>query len=191
VRCFLAVDLAPRVRAAVGELQGRLRSRAGAADVRWTAPEGMHLTLKFLGEVAEPRIDAVVEAVRVVAAATPMLALVAGGVGAFPTPRRPRVVWVGLTGGADALARLAGALDQALAAVGFVPEARAFHAHVTLGRVRSPRGLRVLAGALAAEAGAEYGAWRAGEAVLYRSYLRPTGSVYEVLARLPFATADA
>jgi RNA 2',3'-cyclic 3'-phosphodiesterase len=191
MRCFVAIDPSAGARAAIAEVQRRVRANAGAADVRWVDPEVIHLTLKFLGEVAEARVPAVAETLRVVAAPVAPLALALGGLGAFPTVRRARVVWIGVTAGAAEVARLAGGVDQALAAVGFVPEARPWSAHLTVGRVRSPRGMGHLAAAIEGAPRAEIGAWTVREMVLYRSHLRPTGAVYEAVARLPLAGADA
>jgi 2'-5' RNA ligase len=95
------------------------------------------------------------------------------------------VVWIGIARGMAELSALAGTVDRALAPLGFPPEARAFTAHVTLGRVRSPKGLDRLAAAIGAVERLDVGAWTGGEVVLYRSHLRPTGAVYEALERLP------
>ena len=109
----------------------------------------------------------------------------------LPSARRPRVLWAGLVAGTGELAALAAAVEAALVPLGFAPEARPFQGHVTLGRVRSPRGLAPLAAALEAGAGLELGAWRAAEVVLYRSRLRPTGAVHEALSRHALAAPDA
>ena len=190
MRCFVAIDPPASVRQAIAGVQERVRAAAGAIDVRWVDPAAVHVTLKFLGEVAEARIPGVVAALRTLAADTAPLPLAVGGVGAFPSPRRARVVWVGMPAGAPDLARLAGGVDRALAPLDFVPEARPWRAHLTVGRVRSPRGLGRLAAAIEGAARAEIGAWTAREVVLYQSHLRPTGAVYEAVARLPLAAAD-
>jgi len=191
VRCFVAIDPPAGVRAAIAAVQGAVRAAAGAADVRWVDPAAVHLTLKFLGEVAEGRTPGVVEALRMVGAGGCSLALAVGGVGAFPSPRRARVVWIGVTAGAPGLARLAAAVDRGLAGMGFVPEVRAFSGHLTIGRVRSAHSLGRLAAAIEGAARDQIGTWTARELVLYRSHLRPAGAVHEVLARLPLAAADA
>ena len=191
MRCFVAVELPAAVRTAVALEQARVRAAAPGADVRWVDPMAFHLTLKFLGEVREARLPEVEEVLRALAAVVAPLPLAIGGVGAFPSPRRARVVWVGITAGAADLARLAGAVDRALSALGFGSEARPWHAHLTVGRVRAAHGLGRLAAAIEGPARAEIGAWTAREVVLYRSHLRPAGADHEVLARLPLAAADA
>ena len=185
LRCFVAVELSPEVREAVARAQTAVRAAAPTADVRWANPAGLHLTLEFLGGVEETRVPAVVEALAGAVEASAPLALVAAGLGGFPSARRPRVVWAGIAEGAEGLRRLAAAVEGALAPLGFPPEARPFSGHVTIGRVRSPRGLDRLAGAIAAAAEISFGSWTATDVVLYRSHLRRTGAVYEAMARLP------
>jgi len=187
MRCFVALDLPGDVRAALERAQDRLRAAAPKADLRWVAPVSLHLTLKFLGQVADDRAAAVQAAVEGVARATSPIALACAGLGVFPGPRRPRVVWAGISSGLREIGVLASALERALEPVGFPPEGRPFRGHATLGRIRSQRGLAPLAAALQAASGEDFGRWTASEIVLYRSHLRSTGSVYEPLARLPLA----
>jgi RNA 2',3'-cyclic 3'-phosphodiesterase len=182
VRCFVAVDVAPEVRAAIVRAQTALRAAAPHADVRWTAPAAFHVTLKFLGAVADGRVPAVIAAVGPAIAGAEPLALAAGGLGAFPSRARARVVWAGIAVGGESVAALASAIDTALAPLGFPVEARPFHAHLTIGRVRSPRGARELAAALEDRARDSFGAWTAAEVVLYESRLRPTGAEYTRVA---------
>jgi 2'-5' RNA ligase len=189
MRCFVALDLPGDVRAALERAQERLRAAAPKADLRWVAAASLHLTLKFLGQVADERAAAVEAALEGVGRAMPPIALACTGLGVFPGPRRPRVVWAGISSGLREIGVLASALERALDPVGFRPEGRPFRGHTTLGRVRSQRGLAPLAAALEAASGEEFGRWTATEIVLYRSHLRSTGSVYEPLARLPLAGA--
>ncbi len=95
-----------------------------------------------------------------------------------------------LVTGTAALAALADAVERAFTPLGFAPEPRAFRAHVTLGRVRSPRGLARLTAAIAAAGAPEFGSWTVEDVVLYRSHLRPSGAVYEPLARVPLGGPD-
>jgi 2'-5' RNA ligase len=187
VRCFVAVDVPPDVRARVAALAQRLRRAAPRADVRWSSTETLHLTLKFLGEVPDARVPAVEQALATVAAARAPLTLVAAGAGGFPSASRARVLYVGILGQVEELIRLAGAVDGALEALGFPGERRAFRGHLTVGRVRSPRGGAGLAAALGAEGGAAVGTWTAAELVLYRSRLHPGGARHDAIARLALA----
>jgi 2'-5' RNA ligase len=187
MRCFVAVDIPPDVRARVTALVQRIRQAAPRADVRWSGTESLHVTLKFLGEVPDGRVPEVEHALAPVAASHGPLSLVAAGAGGFPSASRPRVIYVGILGHVDRLARLAAAVDGALEALGFPGERRAFRGHLTVGRVRSPRGADGLAVALRAAAGVAAGAWMADELVLYRSRLHPTGAVHDAVARLALA----
>src|SRR5437867_2382035 len=124
VRCFIAVDLAPDVHAAVLRTQAALRRAAAPADVRWAGGDQVHLTLKFLGAVPDAQVPAVSAALDVVASEADPIDLAAGGLGGFPTLKRPRVLWVGITAGIAEIAALAGAIERAMATLGFPPENR-------------------------------------------------------------------
>jgi len=177
IRSFIAVELAESVRAAIGTLQGQL---AGAgADVRWVGAGGMHVTLKFLGSVDAPRLERVHACVAAALAGQPALHVRARGVGAFPSLRRPSVLWVGLQ--AEGLAALARRIDTAVTGLGFAPEARAFTPHVTLGRMKSLRGWDALHAQLAAHLDDDFGDSAIGAVTIFRSTLRPAGSLYTVL----------
>jgi 2'-5' RNA ligase len=190
MRCFVAIDLPDDLKDTLALAQGALGDAAPQADVRWTPPGSMHVTLQFLGEVPAAEVPAVAGAVAGAASRCPPLALRAVGVGAFPSPARARVVFADVEGDADALRALVGDLGARLEPLGWPPEARAFHAHVTLGRVRRPRSLGRLATAIA-DVGrrARFGAWTATDVVLYHSRLGGRhGSTYEALARVPLSS---
>jgi 2'-5' RNA ligase len=178
LRCFVAIDVPPDARDAVARAQARVRKGAAAADVRWTEPAQIHLTLAFLGTVAEERVASVSAALDPVAAAAGPLTLAAAGLGAFPSIRRPRVLWAGVAGDVERLAALAGTVQGALAPLGFLPEARPFSAHLTIGRVRTPRGAGALAAAIEEAHAMPLGSWTAAEVVLYESRLRPAGALH-------------
>jgi 2'-5' RNA ligase len=183
VRCFVAIDLATGVRAAIARAQTRVRTAAAHADVRWVDPAQFHLTLRFLGAVAGERVPAVSAALETAVAGSPPLALAAAGLGGFPSLKRPRVLWAGITAGVPDLVRLAAAIDRGLAPLGFPPEVRPFRGHLTIGRVRSPRGGGELAAAVGAAGAPEFGSWTVPEVVLYESRLRPAGAVYVPVTR--------
>lgn len=159
------------------EIDGLRRHTSG---VSWVAAENLHITLKFLGSVDESRLAEIGDALRRVAS-VPAFDVAVGGLGAFPTPARPRVIWAG-TAAAPAFARLAEDADRALVALGFPAEARGFTPHVTLGRVREPRGDAALAAALAAAATRPFGTLRVWRVSLMRSELSPRGPRYTELA---------
>jgi len=165
---------------------GRLRDVA--TDVAWVAETNLHVTLKFLGQIEETRVGAITEALVSVATRTPAFALDVRGLGAFPTPSRPRVLWAGLEPAAP-LTALGGAVDAALATLGFVRESRAFAAHVTLGRVRESRRNPALAAALARPT--HCGRLTVSRVSLMRSELHPHGVRYTELAGVVLAGAGS
>ena len=135
VRSFVAVELPEELKDELIELNGRLKS-GGHPGVRWVDPRGIHLTLKFLGDVAVNRLDditaALVEATREI----PTFQLEVGGLGVFPNPRRVRVAWVGISGEIDRLQQLQQRVELSLVKIGFPAESRKFTPHLTLARVR-------------------------------------------------------
>jgi RNA 2',3'-cyclic 3'-phosphodiesterase len=149
------------------------------------APSALHVTLKFLGEQDERLVGDICGALESVAPRHRALSVETTGLGAFPNFRRPRVVWVGMTG-EKALQSLARDVDEALAPLGIAAETRAFQAHVTLGRVKGDLA-KAEAEAVAAAAAARVGSRSfAVEAVdLMRSELGPGGSRYSVVAAVP------
>jgi RNA 2',3'-cyclic 3'-phosphodiesterase len=178
VRAFLAVPLPESARACACEAIETLRAVV-PADVRWTPPENQHLTLKFLGEIQEDRVEALVERASAKLAGVAPVELALGGFGAFPSAREARVLWLGVARGAGALAKLARRLDSAARVVGAERERRPFAAHLTLGRLRAPA--RVEIERLPAPNAV---AWTASEVVLYESRLAPDGARHVPLAHL-------
>jgi 2'-5' RNA ligase len=185
LRLFVALEPPDPVRRRLAAAQAGLRGAAGvhASEVRWVEPDRMHLTLQFLGEAPEERLEAVRDAVAGAAAGSRPLRLEVRGAGGFPTARRPRVVWGSVAGDLEGLRDLVLGLGRALAPLGFPAGDRAFTPHFTYGRSRGGRGATGMGGAIAAAAGAEPVAWRAEEVVLFRSHLGPGGSRYEPLLR--------
>ncbi len=184
-RLFVALEPPEPVRRRLAAIAVELRRDAGRAgdEIRWVAPENVHLTLQFLGAVPEERVPDVEAVLRDAAAGARPLALEVRGAGGFPNARRPRVLWAGLTGDIAPLAALAAEVGRRLAPLGFPPEERPFSPHLTLGRARDRRGAPGLAGALAGAAQADGTPWRASELTLFESHLSPKGPRYEVVAR--------
>lgn len=181
-RGFVALPLPPEMREQAAAVVERLRA---AGEVRWTAAENLHLTLKFLGHVPHSLVPELAARLGEVARAAAPFEFEVGGLGAFPRVERPQVVWVGVTAGEAALARLAADVEAACAGVGFAPEGRPFRAHITLGRARAGRGAeggRGLARALQAAGPVALGRARADRFHLMKSELTPRGSLYTVMA---------
>jgi 2'-5' RNA ligase len=175
MRLFAGVPIVDDARREIVALLGRLR--AAEWPVRWVHDEGLHLTLKFYGEVAPERLDVIEEAIRFAARGAAPLPLRLGALGAFPTPARPRVLWIGIEGPAE-LGLLQQRLEQGGEAIGFPPEGAPFRAHVTLGRVRE--GQRLPRPALEAHEGSYARAGFVGsQLVLYESVLTRQGPRYD------------
>jgi 2'-5' RNA ligase len=182
MRLFIAVNLPSEVRQRLAAVQDRLRS--AQADVSWVRAENMHATLKFLGETEESRLDRIRPALVEVARGKAPFPIRVSGLGSFGG-RVPRVVWVGIEAGAEPLSGLAKDVEAAMARLGFPREKRGFSAHLTLGRVRSPRNAAALLAALGQADAGPFGTVVVTQFDLMQSELRPTGSVYTVLDRFP------
>jgi len=175
-RIFIAVALAPVLREAIALIQHRLA--VAGADLRWIPPENLHLTLKFLGAVTTPRLARVTEAVHDAASRTRSFTITLGGLGAFPSARRPRVVWVGVTEGADRLSTLAGDLDIELGRRRFPREHRPFQSHLTIARVRSGGPPPDLSELLAGLHDLALGSQPVEAMFVMESMLHPSGAIY-------------
>ena len=184
MRLFIAIDVPGAVRDALVGAQQSLRERA-SARLRWTRPDAMHLTLKFLGDVDAARVPSLSLVVAGVAARHQSFGLSVSRLGAFPGGRRLQVVWAGIEGELQALLALRDALESELAAEGYAAEERAFRPHVTLGRTRHgmrPDEAERINAALVTTALPHGLAFTVERVVLYRSHLGAGGSRYEVLA---------
>lgn len=136
-RLFVAVPLPAATVEAVTALVDRVRADGvpgGGRDVRWVRLDGLHVTLRFLGPTLEPAIPPIATAVRAAAAGVDAFGIVVDGAGAFPSPNRPRAIFLDITDGVPALADLAGQVDRALEPLGWPAPDRPFRAHLTLAR---------------------------------------------------------
>lgn len=184
MRLFVAVNLPSEIRDRLAAVQDSLRR--AQADVSWVRAENIHVTVKFLGDTEEKRVQRIRSALIEVARDGAPFSLEVSGVGSFGG-RNPRVVWVGVGDGAEPLIELAGRVEAALGRVGFPRERRGFTAHLTLGRVRSPQNAEALLAALQEFHAEKFGTFTATQFELMQSALRPTGSVYTVLERFPLS----
>jgi 2'-5' RNA ligase len=175
MRLFAAVPITDPARGQILNLLSQLRE--GGWPVRWVHDEGLHMTLKFFGEVAAERLDVIAEALRFAAEGAGALSMRLGDLGAFPTRSRPRVLWVGLEA-PPSLELLQDRIERGCEAIGFPPEGAPFQPHVTLGRVREgqrlpPNGLDDHAERF------DRVSFVAQQLVLYESVLTTTGPRYE------------
>ena len=194
LRLFIAIELSPAIRQAIGRVQEDLKRRLPPRVVRWTNPDGIHLTLKFLGDTPQEKTAAVIRGMQVAAAGFEPFELRVAGLGCFPNPRRARVLWAGLPDLPRPLAGVQRAIDLQMARLDFARETRPFSPHLTLGRVNdgaSASERQALAELLNQSQVGELGVLAAQEIVLFQSDLRPAGAVYAALARGPLSAAVA
>ncbi len=181
-RTFIAVEIGADIRASAAALQESL-AKTGA-EVKWVEPESMHVTLHFLGEVDDRELHQVCRAVKEVAASEPPFPLRVSGVGAFPTPRRPKILWAGITDGADELKRLYDKLEAKLLHLGcYRKEERGYTPHLTLGRAKSEADGFTLAPELPKRLAWDGGRTVVDEVLVFSSVLERDGPVYVVLGR--------
>jgi 2'-5' RNA ligase len=184
MRAFIAVEIEEAVRRRAAQISRALAAafdpRGHSRAIAWVPPQNLHLTLKFLGEIDEGVLERVKE--RLAAPfATPPFEVGFSGLGTFPPAGPPRVIWLGVSAGAGAVSDVARDVEARLSDLGFPREARGFHAHLTLGRVKGPVGARVRE-AMASVGVADAGRCLVDRVTLFESRLSPSGASYSVLA---------
>ncbi len=185
MRVFVAVELPESVLRGLEGLRERFRGCGARAS--WVKTENMHLTLRFLGEIGEAALAGLGTGLRTACAGRAGLTLALKGTGVFPNPRRPSVVWAGLEAASGDLMALQRAVEGAVRAAGLGPDDKAFHPHVTLGRIRDRRRLGSLAEVLDRTRGFSGGAFGVAHVSLFQSTLTPRGPVYECLDTYPLS----
>jgi len=182
MRVFIAVDIDEHIRKALGNLQSQLQGEIDVrkSDVKWVNPESIHLTLKFLGEIKDEQAAEVCDIIKQVAQRHSSFELAVESLGYFGG-KSARVVWVAITAGSNALARLQQDIEKQLAQAGWPPENRQFTGHLTLCRIRNPK-----AGFKLAQVVQNYGDYKLGTAYIdsvtvYQSQLTPKGPIYTQL----------
>lgn len=181
MRLFVAIDIPDDVRAALSTLVSKLRP--ACRNARWARIEGLHVTLKFIGEAPDAKFSEIKAALALVVPRPP-IAIRFRGMGFFPNARRPRVFWAGVEAGPE-LAALAGAVEDVLHPLGIAREARAFSPHLTLARFDPPHPIEELHAAIDKLGSPEFGSATAGEFYVYQSVLKRGGSEYTRLANFP------
>src|ERR1700680_860316 len=183
MRLFVAMDIPEDVRSSLAALAAKLRP--ACRNARWVRIEGLHVTLKFIGETSPEKGEAIKLALAAVPCRAP-ISINFRGLGLFPNERRPRVLWAGIESGSE-LAELAAAVETSLDPLGIAREERAFSPHLTLARFDTPRGLDDLHAAIEKAGPLEFGGTTTKEFHLYQSVLKPGGAEYTRLATFSFA----
>lgn len=182
IRAFLAVEIPPDIKDRIREIQRGLTPLV--RDIRWTRPEGIHLTLKFFGNISEDDIPCISKVIERKTRDTTPLTLQVKTLGVFPGPSRPRVLWIGMQGEIDRLARLQGDIESGLQECGFQREGRRFTPHLTLGRAKSQKKMFTgIANILTDKGTYHAGQFGVGSLTLFKSELTPAGAVYTKLVR--------
>lgn len=184
IRTFIAIELTEELKTALRRTQEDLAEEVPSRSVRWVQPNGIHLTLKFLGDTPEEKVEAVQKALAEVAAQAQPFVFSLSGLGCFPNTRQPRVVWVGLQEPTGTLVRLQQAVEGHVAPLGFPTEKRPFSPHLTLGRVQqyaSKSDVRKVGEVVVASDVGVLGEMAATVVSYIKSDLRPSGAVYTTL----------
>ncbi len=186
-RLFVAITVPERVKARVLDVQEQLRRLLPEPAARWTKPEQLHLTLRFLGNVESARAGALTEALRGACSGFGALQLRASGIGFFPRPRSPRVAWVGVAAQEDRLRPLFSRVQEVTNAFTTEDPEKNFSGHITLARIKSvrPGEIQSLISAAADWDQLVFGEWIASEIEIIRSQLSPQGARYSTHAVIP------
>lgn len=189
MRVFVAMDVPEEVKRKIREFVARLQTEcAEARGARWARVEGMHVTLKFVGEVPPEKVEEIkkeLAGVRSVAA----VEMKFRGVGFFPNAKHPRVFWAGIEATPN-LAEIAAEIEKRLERIGIPREGRTFRPHLTLARFKSEEGLPKLRDSIEKSGAMEFGATRSGEFYLYESKLMRGGAVYTKLKTFSMASGE-
>jgi len=183
VRTFIAIKLDGSLHGLIEKLINKLAS--SKAGVKWVVPQNIHVTLKFLGNVEESRLPDVYAACERAAAGSEPMELEIRTMGCFPGLNRPRVVWVGIEKGQEAVKQLQKKVEQELAIIGFPKEDRKFQAHLTIGRVKDQKATGGLRNLIEEEQNVFIGSMRAEKFSVMKSRTLPAGPVYEELMAVP------
>jgi 2'-5' RNA ligase len=175
MRVFIAVEIPNEIRKALGDVQRALRPLT--SNARWVAPESIHITLKFVGEIPDKRLDDINTALT--GLSWKPFTITVRGVGFFPGTRSPRVFWAGME--APTMQGLSEQLDTRMERLGFEKEKRAFRPHITLARAKNTRIDASLVSAAAKYEAHDFGSFAVDRVFLFKSTLKPSGAAYEKL----------
>jgi len=181
IRSFIAVEIPKDVRDEISGLQTNLKSSAGSS-VRWVANDNLHLTLIFLGEVEDNFLNKVKEQLALAVKTVKAFEAILNGLGAFPSQRSPRIIWIGMDKGNDETSSLQSKVEKQLVTIGYKPEERKFHSHLTIGRAKGI----IKEPAKIFETQYTSRNFPVKSIVLFKSTLRPQGPIYEKLQEFNF-----
>ena len=187
LRTFIAVEIPPHVQKKIQQETEPLRKAIASSLVRWVPTQNVHLTLKFLGDVSSASVNILTQMLSVEADSCPVFDITMSGLGSFPSLRRPRVLFIGIQAPAELEALYRG-IESACARLGYESEARGFNPHLTIGRIKqdiSASDQHKVRHALEETKIDSLGTARVNSVHLYKSELKPTGSVYTQIFSAP------
>jgi 2'-5' RNA ligase len=190
LRAFIAVEISPEIHKAIESKTASLRTSLDSGLVRWVPTRNVHLTLKFLGDVSATNVEMLSQMLSVEVSQHQGFTLKFEGLGAFPNPRRPRVIWIGIQAPAE-LEALQRGIEAATATLGYPAENRPFSPHLTIGRVKKKIGsvgMQKIRTSLEETQVGSLGTTRVEAVHLFKSDLKPTGAVYTQLFSAPLKT---
>ncbi len=175
MRTFLAVEVPKHIRKKIDSLIQEEKKKD--LPIKWVAFDNLHITLKFLGEIDEKKKGEITPVITEIGKALTSFKISLEGLGCFPSPRSPRVLWIGVAEGSEILNKMATELEERLSQFGFKKEKR-FHAHVTIGRIKKPCTIDdILQKTIKTEA------FSVDAITFFKSTLKPEGPIYEVLEK--------
>jgi len=180
IRSFIALELSREIYKNLDQLIENLKKgvQFTPAKPNWVKPKSIHLTLKFLGNIEERKVEGIGEVLKKAACETHPFLIRIRGLGVFPHPRKPRVLWCGITKGEQQTQRLQKRIDRSLAPLGFEKEKRPFHPHLTLARIKTLRGSAALMNIIKTHENALVGECPINRIILFKSQLHPDGAIY-------------
>jgi len=182
LRCFIAIQIPDTIRREIRDLLNILKKYD--ADVKWIVPENIHLTLNFLGNTAEGLIPGISKSLRTVASSFEPFYITIYGTGLFPDKKFPRVIWIGIKD-SQMLMKLHGDIDQAMSLTGYQKEEREFQPHLTIGRIKSRKGIIHIVNELDTVQKKDFGTFQVNMIKLMKSELNPKGAEYTSLDDIP------
>lgn len=190
MRTFIAIELPEEIKDGIAELQEQLKS--SSADVKWVSPQNIHLTLKFLGEIDEKRLEEINKVIHDAVSSKAAFHLSIYFIGAFPKIDSPRVIWLGIDSGDKETKEIAKSMEEELRKIGFPEEDRPFSSHITLGRTRSGLNRQKLVQSLKSmegKVGEKKLEFDVTKVTLFKSTLTQKGPIYEALKETHLKTA--
>ncbi len=182
IRAFIAIDMPAIIVDFAGKRQQALKN--AGIDMKWVRPENIHLTLQCLGDVETEKIHAVQACMEKAAREVSAFSLKAKGLGVFPSLKRPKVMWMGVTGQTDFLKTLSLQISDALVNLGIPQEKRVFKGHLTIGRIKGKLDTQQLGRVISAQKEYETPIVEVDSVCLFQSRLTPRGAIYTKLAEV-------